>query len=140
MKNVPKERMPHHRERADKFFHTMKLIQDDKGYAEAVPLLAVHSAISLADAILVGLTGERGSDRSHRETVEALQQLCASKKRTCDGLKHLSWLLGNKTELIYGDKRLDPDTQIKNAGLHAERFTAWAYTTFPEIARTGAVE
>lgn len=139
MKNVPKDRMPHHRERADKFFLTMKLIQDDKGYAEALPLLAVHSAISLADAILVSLTGKRGSDRNHRETVEAMQHLCASKKRNCDGLKHLSWLLTNKTELIYGDKRLDPDTQVKNAGLHAERFAAWAYTTFPEIARTGAV-
>ncbi len=140
MKNVPKERMPHHRERADKFFRTMKLIQDENDYAEAVPLLAVHSAISLADAILVGLTGERGSDRNHKETVEAMQQLCASKKRNGEGLKHLAWLLGNKTELIYGDKRLDSDTHIKSAGLHAERFTAWAYSTFPEIARTGAVE
>lgn len=140
MKNVPKDRMPHHRERAEKFFLTMKLIQDDKGYAEAVPLLAVHSAISLADAILVGLAGERGSDRNHRETVEALQQLCTSKKRSCDGLKHLSWLLANKTELIYGDNRLDPDAQIKSATLHAERFAAWAYPTFPEIARTGVVE
>jgi hypothetical protein len=140
MKNVPKDRMPHHRDRAEKFFHTMKLIQDEKDYAEAVPLLAVHSAISLADAILVGLTGERGSDRNHRETVNALQQLCASKERSSDGLKHLQWLLANKTELIYGDKRLDPDTQVKNAGLHAERFAAWAYPAFPEIARTGAVE
>ncbi|MGA7078793.1 MAG: hypothetical protein ACLPZJ_12770 [Terriglobales bacterium] len=118
----------------------MKLIQDDKDYAEAVPLLAVHSAISLADAILVGLTGERGSDRNHRETVGALQQLCASKRKTRDGLTHLSWLLENKTELIYGDTRLDPDTQIKSATLHAERFVAWAYKTFPEIARTGVLE
>jgi hypothetical protein len=140
MKNVPKERMPHHRERADRFYHTMKLIQGEESYAEAVPLLAVHAAISLADAILVGLAGERGSDVNHKETVKALKQLCASKKRSLDGLKHLSWLLENKTELIYGDKRLDPDSQIKGAGLHAERFTVWAYNTFPEIARTGVPE
>jgi len=115
----------------------MKLIQDDKDYAEAVPLLAVHSAISLADAILVGLSGKRGSDTNHRDTIEALRQLCTSKKRSCDGLQHLSWLLANKTELVYGDKRLDPDTQVKMAGFRAERFATWAYKTFPEIARTG---
>jgi hypothetical protein len=60
----------------------MKLIQDENDYAEAVPSLAVHSAISLADAILVGLTGERGNDKNLSETVEAMQHLRASKKRT----------------------------------------------------------
>jgi hypothetical protein len=60
MKNVPAGRMPHHRDRADAFFRTMGLIHDDDNYEKAVPLLAVHSAISLADAILVGCTGQRG--------------------------------------------------------------------------------
>jgi hypothetical protein len=81
----PKQRMPHHRERANEFFPTMKLIQDENHYAEAVPLLAVHSPISLADAILVGLTGETGNDKNHSETVEAMQHPRASEKRTNEG-------------------------------------------------------
>jgi hypothetical protein len=128
------------RDRAEQFLRTTTLIDDDKDHIAAVPLLAVHSAISLADAILVGFVGQRGSDTNHKETQDALQQLCASKQKSSDGLKHFSWLLANKTELIYGDKRLDLNTQIKAAKLRAERFAAWAYKTFPELARTGVDE
>jgi len=127
--------MPHHRDRADSFLRTIQLVGADPDYIEAVPLLAVHSAISLADAILIVCTEQRASDVNHRETLKALQALCAAGQRNSDGLQHLSWLLRRKTDLSYGDDRLDLDGDIKAARLHAERFAAWAYTTFPEIGR-----
>jgi hypothetical protein len=117
----------------------MALIELDGQYIEALPHLAVHSAISYADAILIGCVGRRGSDGNHKETLTALRKLCDSKRRSVDGLKHLAWLLGNKTELVYGDKNFDME-EAKSAKLHAERFVTWAFNTFPEISRAGVPE
>ena len=114
----------------------MELIELEAPYVQALPHLAVHASISYADAILVGFTGERGSNRNHKESLKALKKLCDSMHRDSDGLKHLTWLLGNKTELVYGDKSFDFD-EAKSAKLHAERFVTWAFNAFPEISRTG---
>lgn len=134
MKTVSKDRMPHHRDRADAFFRTMQLIADDEQFRDAVPLLAVHTSISLADAVLIGCTGQRANDVNHRETLKALQKLCTSKRCDPDGVTHLTWLISRKTEFAYGDRRLDR-ADINSARLHAERFVSWAYSNFPEIAR-----
>jgi|SRR5271166_3276795 len=139
MKDVPKERMSRHRDRGDGLFRTMALIELEEPYIEALPHLAVHAAISYADAVLIGCVGQRGSDRNHKETLEALKHLCDSSHKDSAGLKHLAWLLGNKTELVYGDKNFDIEG-AKSAKLHAERFVTWAFNSFPEISRTGALE
>jgi hypothetical protein len=127
--------MSHHRNRADAFFQTMQLIAGDESHKNAIPLLAVHTAISLADAILVGFAGRRGNDGNHRESLDELRRMCNQRKRDLTGLKHLGWLLTRKTDFAYGDKNLDLDTDIKAALLHAQRFVTWAYLVFPEIAR-----
>jgi hypothetical protein len=135
MKIVSKNRMPHHRDRAEVLFRTLLLVADDPSYSAAIPLLAVHTAISLADAILIGCFGRRGKDTNHRESLDSLALLCRERKRDLSGLKHLIWLLARKSDLVYGDRDLNRDSDVKAAFLHAERFVAWAYATFPEIAR-----
>ena len=136
MKNVSRSRMPHHRDRADALFRTMVLIENDPEYAAAVPLLAVHSAISLADAVLVGCVGRRGNDTNHTESFNELRKLCKERNRLADGLTHLRWLLSRKSQLSYGDTQMDKDDDINGSLLHATRFASWAYREFPEIART----
>lgn len=83
MKNVPKERMTRHRERADGLFRTMALIELDGQYIEALPHLAVHSAISYADAILIGCVGRRGSDGNHQGDADGIKKTLRFKAQEC---------------------------------------------------------
>jgi hypothetical protein len=54
-------------DKADHFLQGMKLLNDDvKSYRSGVGLLAIHSAISLSDAIMVGLTRKRGRRQRSR--------------------------------------------------------------------------
>jgi len=100
----------------------MRLVAGDESFKDAIPLLAVHTAISLADTILVGFAGRRGNDVNHRESLNELGKICNQRKQDSTGLKHLDWLLKRKTDFAYGDKNLNIDTDIKAAQLHAERF------------------
>jgi len=65
----------HYREKADHFLYGMRLLADDfTAYKTSIGLLAIHSAISLNDAILAGITGERNNQRT------ILQLLVSSKE------------------------------------------------------------
>lgn len=83
-----KQKAFHYLERAECFLKLMKLgrnqeiIEDYLGekmidYGAGAALLAVHSGISAADAILVHLTGERSTAQDHKMAVEALKKACS---------------------------------------------------------------
>jgi len=126
----------HYVQKADHFFHAMRLLSDDmSAYASSVALLAVHSSISLSDAIAVGVTGKRSKSDDHKRAAIDLQNLCkASKVADRKGVQHLSWLLAWKTDVAYGEKRLDRIFLLA-ARDKAERFQAWAYNNFKEVLR-----
>jgi hypothetical protein len=126
----------HYIEKADQFFQAMRLVSEDmSAYASSVALLAVHSSISLNDAIAVGVTGRRTKSEDHRRAAAALEELCkASKVTDKKGVQHLSWLLATKTDVAYGERRLDK-TFLLAAKDRAERFQAWAYNNFKGVLR-----
>lgn len=135
MKQVDRVMMAHHRSRAESFLSGMKFLSDDlTTYAAAVALLAVHGAISLADAVLIGYQGRRSREQDHRTAAIFLEKLCNSRRADRSGLKHLIWLLARKTDFSYGEQRFN-QSEVKSAVLTAERFQAWIYRTFPEVAR-----
>jgi hypothetical protein len=134
MKNVDKSRMAHHRSRADAFFETMDLVSDDPStYGPAVPLLAVHTAISYTDAVLVGHGAGRSSDQDHKAVVKPIRELCNKLGLSTDGLKHLIWLLSRKSDFAYGDKPITLE-EVQLAATKAERYQAWVYQSFPTIS------
>ena len=66
--------------RAAQLADAMKLCQDDlSAFASAAALLAVHSAISYSDALLICLSGTRPRGENHREALAALMR--ESKRR-----------------------------------------------------------
>ena len=113
----------HYVEKADHFFQAMRLLSDDmSAYASSVALLAIHCSISLNDAIAVGVTGERSKSVGHKRAALDLEKLCKATKVTDrKGVQHLSWLLAWKTDVAYGEKRLDR-TFMQAAMDKAERF------------------
>jgi hypothetical protein len=136
VKNVNPTTTQQYAEKANCFLRGMKrLNDDDANYSSSVGLLAVHSAISLSDAINVGLTGKRGKFQDHTQAVRELDKLCASHKiSNTQGVDHFKWLLGQKNAVAYEHRRFD-ETSVRLAIEKAERFNAWAYNHFKEILR-----
>jgi hypothetical protein len=97
-------------------------------------LLAIHSAISLSDAIKVALTGARGKFQDHRQSASELKRLCSAHSISHSGIGHLTWLLSQKNSVAYEEARLD-DNAIRQVMAHAERFNTWAYNSFKGILR-----
>jgi hypothetical protein len=135
MKLVDRIKMLHHRARAESFIDGVKFLADDLAtYAATVALLAVHGAISLNDAVLVGCLGKRSNEQDHRAASKLLETLCNDRKADKDGVRHLVWLLSRKTDFAYGD-RVILDSEVKSAVTTLQRFQAWVYRTFPEVSR-----
>jgi hypothetical protein len=114
----------HHR--AVQFANAMKLCQDDfSSYASAAALLAVHSAISYRDAVLVGLGNTRPRGENHKEAITALKRACTVAKVEPQGIAQLQRLLSAKTDISYGDNQVDSE-RIEALCIAAERFQVWA--------------
>ena len=112
--------------RAAQFASAMKLCQDDlSAYASAAALLAVHSAISYSDALLIGLSGGRPRGENHREAIIALKRACTGARVDHRGIAHLQRLLSAKTDVSYGEKQVDTE-RITALCIAAERFQVWA--------------
>src|SRR5260370_13342482 len=124
----------HYVDKADHFLQGMRLIADDFAtYRTGIGLLAIHSAISLNDAILAGVTGERSKAEDHSAAARELERVCGELKiEKTPGVRHFSFLLRRKSDIAYGDQRID-DNDVKSAIDKAERFTNWAYTHFKEV-------
>ena len=112
--------------RATQLASAMKLCQDDlSAYASAVALLAVHSAISYSDALLIGLGSKRPHGENHREAITALKRACTRAKIDQQGIGHFQKLLSVKTDISYGEKRVDNERATALC-VTAEQFQVWA--------------
>jgi hypothetical protein len=139
MKNIDPVATRQFIEKADHFFHAMRLAADDiAAYRTSIGLLAVHSAISLNDAISSGLSGSRSRHQDHSGAARDLEKI-SRKYGISDlvGVGHLRWLLQEKSKIAYGPERLD-DALIRLSITRAERFHAWAYNYFKEILHASA--
>jgi hypothetical protein len=136
LKNVSPTQTRQYIEKADHFLHGMNLLNDDvPNYRTGIGLLAIHSAISLNDAITVGLTGEWGTYQDHAQAARELEGFCSSNKiSNKKGISHLKWLLAQKNMVAYLGDRID-DASVKLAVDRAQRFSAWAYICFEEVLR-----
>jgi hypothetical protein len=111
--------------RAVQLASAMKLCQDDlSAYASAAALLAVHSAISYSDALLIGLGGKPPRGEDHQEAIPALKRTCSGAKVDHQGIAHLQRLLSAKTDISYGERQVDNE-RIVALCVAAERFQVW---------------
>src|SRR5262249_1849834 len=106
----------HYLEKADQFLQGMRLLADDVGtYRTGIGLLAVHSAISMSDAILAGVRGERSKAENHSAAAHELERVCNELRiEKISGIRHFMSLLSRKSDIAYGDQRID-DNDLKSA-------------------------
>jgi hypothetical protein len=104
----------------------MELCHDDMtGYSAAVGLLAVHSAISYNDAVQIKLTGRRTKSQDHSRAIRATEAACQKARIGLRGVKHLEKLLSAKTDVSYGDERVD-NRRVEFLYQSSRAFRAWA--------------
>jgi hypothetical protein len=111
--------------RAEQFADAMRLCREDVAYTAATALLAVHSSISYNDALYLKLAGRRRKSQDHKTAITDTKRVCARRGVAFSGLPHLQKLIGAKTDISYGDKRVESEL-AKTLCLSAERFEAWA--------------
>ena len=112
--------------RALQLANAMELCHDDMtGYSAAVGLLAVHSAISYNDAVQIKLTGRRTKSEYHSRAIRATEAACQNARIGLRGVKHLEKLLSAKTDVSYGDERVD-NRRVEFLYQSARAFRAWA--------------
>jgi hypothetical protein len=98
----------------------------------AIGLLAVHSCIALADALLVALEGTRTASENHAEAARRLHAWCAAKGLVESGIKHFEWRLGRKTHFSY-DERIVREEELQLAKVKMDQFLLWGLRTFPAV-------
>jgi hypothetical protein len=115
-----------HYRRATQLADAMKLCQGElPAYGSAAALLAVHSAISYSDAVVIGLGGNRSRGENHAQAVTALKRACTKANVDNQGVGHFQRLIGAKTDISYGDRQVDNE-RIAALCIAAERFQVWA--------------
>jgi hypothetical protein len=145
---MPKQEAVHYRRRAEELVRLGNVGIDlesmawanqfsVQGSAELCPnaagLLYVHAGIAMTDAVLLLLTGSRSTAQNHNEAAARLQKECGRHRRSAEGIQHFRWLVQNKDFFAYNDKHVSLDS-AKEAQTKIQRFLAWAYQSFPEIA------
>ena len=133
MKKVDTINLVHHRNRAESYMTGIKLLGDDiEHYGHCVTLMAIHSAISFTDAVLIGCTGQRSNEADHNAVLKPMLKLCGTRRIEPDGVNHLRWLLSRKTDFVYGDAVVTVK-DMRLAKVKAERYQIWVYQCFPEL-------
>lgn len=120
--------------RATQFSEARNLCKDDlKTFASAVALLAVHSAISYSDAVILGLGGKRPKSENHRDAITELKRVCTHKKIDYrQGIRQFEKLLGSKSDISYGSDVITNEKVIALCTA-AERFEAWSEKTIKTL-------
>lgn len=104
-------------------------------HGATIGLLAVHASIALADAILASVASEDPRKRDdHAVAARALGDWCSANSLSSEGTKHFAWLLGRKSRFSYESSRVE-SSDFDNAKVRMDRFFAWGFRTFPEVAQ-----
>jgi hypothetical protein len=104
-------------------------------FDQAIAVAAIHSAISLSDAICVAAEGDAPTHTSHAARVAYLKQLCKRHSvQNMTGIEAFEAVIEQKQAVEYTDKKFD----IKAAAAlmnRADKFWTWTRREFPEVMR-----
>ena len=124
---MPAEQVRHYLDRASEFSRGMKKLSNDSDAPNfnSAALLAIHCAISYADALRTGLGDDRLSGDDHSKAADLLQRQLPSWIKDRNGLERLRKLLSNKNRVAYAERVLNPN-DCKELVTAALKFETWA--------------
>ena len=81
----------------------------DELFFNSSALLAIHAAISYADALRAGLGDQRLSSEEHSQAAEKLMSLLSAVGISQNkGVRHLQHLIANKSRVAYEARSMGP--------------------------------
>lgn len=116
-------------EKAMEFHSVMAICLQDKEW-DSVLLLGVHSVISLNDALTVFYGGARSIGQDHRDAVNLLSQVLASKEGIGQNAKRMSAIINEKNKVSYEPKRFH-EKEAQVFAEQVERFFEWGRKLLP---------
>ncbi len=128
----------HYIQRAKDFLEGGRLMAEDASvYRHSAALLAIHSAISYSDALRTGLGDTELAADDHRKAALSLQKLLRARKfENQTGLTQFDYLVSQKTNIAYGNKRL-ADGVLDKIVASAQKFAIWANRTGTNLKLDG---
>jgi len=132
-RRVGKERYLNYLRKSDEFYRSAEQAAR-RGDWTAVVSNAVHSGISVADALTVFYAGERSTARDHDEVMRLRAALGINRAELDRNMRHLSSLLEVKNLAEYED-RLPSKNEAESALRNAGRFRKWVLARLPERGR-----
>lgn len=113
--------------RARDFLKGMDLLQDDLAeYGYSPALLGIHGAISYCDALRTGMGSTEVASDDHRNAVNDLRSLLASRRYdSLQGVDRLGKLVSRKSRIAYGGTA-PTESEIRRVLVDAKRFAEWA--------------
>ena len=118
--------------RAKQLRTARELIQEDRSFASATALLAIHQGIALNDALLLIWNGAPTKGKDHQASVRATEAQCRSRRLPPEGIRHLATLIRNKSAVSYGDEPVSHKQALALADA-ARRFEAWTLKNCKEL-------
>jgi len=101
-----------------------------RGDWDAAVSNAIHSGISMADAVAVFYLGKRSAAQGHDEAVSILRQLDIEKEEVEKAVSHLTELLKVRNVAEH-EERLLSRRDSEQAMVHLRRFVTWARGKLP---------
>jgi len=97
----------------------------------AVGLNAVHSAISVNDALTSYYGKIRSISEKHSDSISLLLEVFKNDEESKIHSKHILWLIGRKNLVEY-ESRLFFKKEAEESLKHAGRFLSWAKSRLPK--------
>ncbi|MDP2737070.1 MAG: HEPN domain-containing protein [bacterium] len=97
----------------------------------AVGLNAVHSAISVNDALTSYYGKIRSISEKHSDSISLLLEVFKNDEESKSHSKHILWLIGRKNLVEY-ESRLFFKKEAEESLKHAGRFLSWAKSRLPK--------
>jgi len=97
----------------------------------AVGLNAVHSAISVNDALTSYYGKIRSISEKHSDSISLLLEVFKNDEESSIPPKHILWLIGRKNLVEY-ESRLFFKKEAEESLKHAGRFLSWAKSRLPK--------
>ena len=132
-RRVGKEKYSNYLRKSDEFYRSAAEAAKREDWT-AVVSNAVHSGISMADALTVFYAGERSTAQDHDEVMRLLATLGIARNELDRNMKHLFSLLEVKNLAEYED-RLPGQSEAESAMRNADRFRTWVLSRLPKRGR-----
>lgn len=94
---------------------------------DAGAMLAIHSAILIADSVLIRNAGVRSASENHEDIIGLL---ASNFKDAATPVRQLGTLLSAKNEVEYTGERID-EVRARDLYKRAQRFAAWCEDYLP---------